>query len=321
MKAAALVLAVAAIAATASGCGFGPGESSPGEATLRVTREFGTVPMVEANLEDPTESDTVVRFLDDVAEIETSYGDNFVDSIGGFAGSTAGGEDDWFFFVNGYWSDIGSGERPVLPGDRIWWDYRYWQTAYRVPAVVGSWPEPFLHGEHRDGAAAPPTIVQCLTAREDCDEVSGALAAAGVDARLVDLAEPREEPDALRVLVGPWDALRGDPAARAVESGPGESGVYATIGRCRDELALTIEDDHGRPAERLADAGLIAAVRRGDDQPTWLITGTDAPAAGVAAAALGSGVLRDRYAVAFGDGRVLPVPAAAAADEAEGGCP
>jgi hypothetical protein len=314
----ALVLAAAALAAAASGCGFGPGEASPGEATLRVTREFGAVPMVEATLEGPAETDTVIRLLDANADLETSYGDNFVDSIDGYAGSTAGGDDeDWFFFVNGYYSDVGAGERQVLSGDRIWWDYRYWRAAYRVPAVVGSWPEPFLHGE---GGEVPPTVIQCLTDRADCDRVSGALADAGVEARLIEPAEPRPAPDSLRLLVGPWEEIRADPAARAIESGPGRSGVYATIYGCRGELMLTIEDDHGRPALHLEDAGLIAAVRRGEDQPTWVVTGTDAPAAGVAAAALGSGVLRDRYAVAVGDGQVQPVPAAASAGDSGVGC-
>jgi hypothetical protein len=320
MKSPALAIAAAAILlAAAGGCGFGPGEPSSGEATLRVTREFGAVPMVDATLEGPTETDTVVRFLDEHADLETSYGDNFVDSIDGYAGSTAGGgEEDWFFFVNGYYSDVGSGERRVLPGDRIWWDYRYWQAAYRVPAVVGSWPEPFLHGE--DGEA-PPTVIQCLTARADCDPVSDALEDAGVDAEMIEPQAPRPEPEALRILVGPWEEIRGDPAARAVESGPGRSGVYATIGDCDGELVLTVSDDHGRPALRIEGGGLIAAVRRGGDQPTWLVTGTDSPAAGVAAAAIGSGVLRDRYAVAFGDGQVQPVPAAAPASAPLEGCP
>ena len=123
MNGTAFVLAVAALAAAtaASGCGFGPGDASPGRAELRVTREFGTIPMVTATLDDPTESDTVVRMLDSSADLETSFGGNFVDSIDGYAGSTAGGGDeDWFFFVNGYYSDIGSGETPVSPGDRIW---------------------------------------------------------------------------------------------------------------------------------------------------------------------------------------------------------
>lgn len=317
LRAIALAALAVAIAAAADGCGFGPGEASSGEASLRVTREFGALPMLEAMLEGPAETDTVVRFLDAHADIETSYGGNFVDSIDGYAGSTAGGDEDWFFFVNGYWSDVGSGERQVLAGDRIWWDYRYWQAAYRVPAVVGSWPEPFLHGEDGD---APPTVVQCLTARTDCERVSGVLADAGVDARLIAPAAPRPAPESLRLLVGPWEEIRGDPAARAIESGPGASGVYATFGRCHRELALTVADDRGRPASRFDDAGLIAAVRRGGDQPTWLVTGTDAPAAGVAAAALGSGILRDRYAVAFADGRAQPVPAAAPASAPEAGC-
>ncbi|GIK78358.1 MAG: hypothetical protein BroJett022_20480 [Actinomycetes bacterium] len=317
-RAIALAAAVTALAA-AAGCGFGPGEAVPGEASLRVTREFGAVPMVAATLEDPAETDTVVRFLDAHADLETSYGDNFVDSIDGYAGSTAGGGDeDWFFFVNGYWSDVGSGERRVLAGDRIWWDYRYWQAAYRVPAVVGSWPEPFLHGE---GGDPPSVVVQCLTSRADCEPAGAALAAAGVDARTIAPAAPRSAPGSLRLLVGPWGEIRDDPAARSIESGPGESGVYATFGRCRGELALTVEDERGRPALRLDDAALIAAVRRGEEQPTWVVTGTDAPAAGAAAAALGSGVLRDRYAVALADGRVQPVPAAAPAEAPEARCP
>ena len=104
---------LAAIAATvlsgvvaAGGCGLGPGEAAEGTATLRVTSGFGAEEIAAGTLEDPTPSDTVVRLLDDVAEIETSYGGNFVDSINGLAGSTtAGGPEDWFFFVNGYYSD------------------------------------------------------------------------------------------------------------------------------------------------------------------------------------------------------------------------
>ena len=71
MNGTAFVLAVAALAAAtaASGCGFGPGDASPGRAELRVTREFGTIPMVTATLDDPTESDTVVRMLDSSADV------------------------------------------------------------------------------------------------------------------------------------------------------------------------------------------------------------------------------------------------------------
>jgi hypothetical protein len=308
MNGTAFVLAVAALAAAtaASGCGFGPGDASPGRAELRVTREFGTIPMVTATLDDPTESDTVVRMLDSSADLETSFGGNFVDSIDGYAGSTAGGGDeDWFFFVNGYYSDIGSGETPVRPGDRIWWDYRYWSAAYRVPAVVGSWPEPFLHGYEGD---RPSTVVQCLTDRAPCDAVMASLEDEGVAPTLERPAAPEPSPDELRILVGPWDAVRDDPAARGIEAGPEESGVYASFERCAGVTTLTVDDDHGRAVERLTDAGMVAAVRRDPDQPTWVVTGTDATAAAGAAAALDGAVLRDRYAVAFSGGQPVPLP-------------
>lgn len=307
----ALLAAAAALLAAAAGCGFGPGDATPGQAELRVTREFGRVPMIAATLDDPTESDTVVRMLDENAEIETSYGGNFVDSVDGYSGSSSGGgAEDWFFFVNGYFSEVGAGEARVRPGDRIWWDYRYWSAAYRVPAVVGSWPEPFLHGY--DGER-PATVVECLTDQEPCAQVVAALAAEGVEASLAESRRPVPHRDELRVLVGPWEAIRSDSTARQIEDGPGDSGVYATFGRCRGDLELTVVDDRGRPAERLAGAGLIAAVRDGEEQPTWVVTGTGEGAVADAAAALDGDALRDRYAVAVAGGEASPVPAEAGA--------
>ncbi len=320
MSRAAILLAAATLVcvAAAGGCGFGPGEASEGRAELSVTREFGAVPMVRATIEDPTESDTVVRFLDANADIETSYGDNFIDSIDGYSGSTSGdSEEDWFFFVNGYYSDIGAGETEVRPGDRIWWDYRYWSAAYRVPAVVGSWPEPFLHGY---AGRRPGTVVECLTGVKTCADVVGALAAAGVNARFERPKAPVEHPGDLRVLVGPWDALSGDRAAGQIASGPGSSGVYASFEACDGEAELVVDDSRGRPARRLSAGGLVAAVRGGDDQPTWLVTGTDDDAVGAAAGLLGPDELRDRYAVAVSGGEAIPAPAPEGGESAAGGC-
>jgi hypothetical protein len=313
------ILAAAALigAAAAGGCGFGAGESEEGTAELRVTRDFGATELASATLEDPAETDTVVRFLDEATDIETSYGDNFVDTIDGLAGSTVnGGDEDWFFFVNGFYSDIGAGESRVHAGDRIWWDYRDWRLAYRIPAVVGSYPEPFLSG--RDGEPIG-TVVQCLS--EDpapCDAVGAALEDAGVEAEREDLAAPRARPDELRVLVGPWETLREDPAARQVESGPETSGVYARAERCGDGYRFDVLDDEGRTRAELRPGAMVAAVREGEDQPTWLVAGGDEEAVAAAAELFGEETLRDRYAVASGaDGEPVPVPLGADAPEAE----
>ena len=132
------------------GCGLGPGESSSGTATLTVTRDYGAEPVLEASESDPAESETVIRFLDREAEITTRYGGGFVQSIDGTSGELDGGRSlDWFFFVNGIESPRGGAEVPIRGGDRIWWDYRDWTAAIRTPAVVGSWPEPFLQAARR----------------------------------------------------------------------------------------------------------------------------------------------------------------------------
>lgn len=296
----------------AGGCGVGPGSAATGEASLRVTREFGTTELVDATLEDPTPSDTVVRFLDQSAEIDTSYGGNFVDSIEGVAGSTvSGGPEDWFFFVNGSYSDVGAGEVRVEPGDRIWWDYRRWAEAYRVPAVVGSWPEPFLH---RDGGRATGTVVECVgegsSTERGCAAAVASLEREGVEVRREDVAEPVPHPDELRVLVGSWEAVRADPAAVQVEDGPSRSGVYANLSPCGATYALDLLGSDARSRGRLFGSGLLAAVRRGDDEPTWVVAGLAPEAVDDAAALLDAEGLRDRYAVATGPGgEAVPIPA------------
>ena len=169
-----MVVAVA-LAATTTGCGLGPGDSSPGTATLTVTRDYGADPVLEASESDPSESETVIRFLDREAEITTRYGGGFVQSIDGTAGGVEGGRsNDWFFFVNGIESPRGSAEVAVRGGDRIWWDYRDWTAAISTPAVVGSWPEPFLQAS-AEPANRLAVSVGCLAPSAVCDDVSGAL--------------------------------------------------------------------------------------------------------------------------------------------------
>src|SRR5690349_1612151 len=94
----AVAIALLGAALAAAGCGLGAGEEV-GDVELTVTRDFGTVPVLHRRIDDVTESDTVIRVLERSADVTTSYGGNFVDSIEGLAGHGAGAE-DWFFYVN-----------------------------------------------------------------------------------------------------------------------------------------------------------------------------------------------------------------------------
>jgi hypothetical protein len=301
------VAAALACAVVAAGCGIGEGESSDGTAYLTVTRDYGSEKLLEATVADPPESETVLRFLDREADITTRYGGGFVESIEGVEGRQAGTRSfDWFFYVNGIESSVGAADVRVYGGDRVWWDYREWTAAMRVPAVVGSWPEPFAHGQ--EGKRFPVRI-DCLGADESCSDVAGGLESEGVAASIGSSAAPSEG-ELLRVVVGMWDEVRADSAASLIEDGPATSGVFADFepagGGGYDLVAL--DPGGGEATRAAAGAGLVAAVREGEEQPTWVVTGTDEAGLDAAVELLDTESLRDHYAVASAGGEELALP-------------
>jgi hypothetical protein len=57
-----------------------------------------------------------------------------------------GGSSDWFYYVNGVQASKGAAETKLHDGDHVWWDRHDWSAADSIPAVVGSFPEPFVDG-------------------------------------------------------------------------------------------------------------------------------------------------------------------------------
>jgi hypothetical protein len=282
--AAALALGAVAVA----GCGLGPGKST-GDVDLTVSRDYGTEILLHKQ-DSIHESDTVVRVLDRNADVSTRYGGGFVQSIDGLAGAQSGGRSsDWFFYVNGIESPIGSAQYDLSGGDRIWWDYRDWTAAMRVPAVVGSWPEPFVHGF--EGKRWTPAI-SCEGGMAPCSRVEAALKAAGVRA-----PDPGESHGTANIVVGPWNRIRRDHVPPLLAEGPEQSGVFARFVGTKKPL-LELLNQHGQPAGSIGKGGgLIAALRQGDGPPVWVVTGTDSKGV-IAAADLVGPALRNHYALA-----------------------
>jgi hypothetical protein len=200
---------------------------------------------------------------------------------------------------------VGAASTAVHRGDRIWWDLHDWSATNSVPAVVGSFPEPFLHGQA--GRRLPTTLECASDASAACNVVASRLKAVGVPAA-TQLLGTGSGTDSLAVLVGTWSDLHRTFAGDLIEHGPSASGVYARFaGPGGNSLALL--DPRARVVRRLVtDAGLIAATAQGSAEPTWLITGTDAAGVAAAAAALAPDRLRDHFAVAVHGGTDLPVP-------------
>lgn len=239
--------------------------------------------------------------------VTTRYGGGFVESIDGFAGGHAQGEPlDWFYYVNGVEADRGAAATTVHPGDRIWWDLHEWGQTAQTPAVVGSFPAPFVRGI--EGKRLPVRVECAARVAAACQTVASRLAALGIPAGVAAPGASGEVPHVLRIAVGPWPTMRTLPAAAELEQGPASSGVYVRVAHGGHTFALL--DEHGAVTSTLAaGAGLIAALRYPDAAPVWVVTGTDAAGVSAAANAFTESALDGHFAVAIAPGgHVLPLP-------------
>jgi hypothetical protein len=305
----ATALAVSLTAAAVAGCGLGAGPKAS-ETELLVSKDFGAEPIVQSDQPKVGGSDTVMRLLQrNAPKVTTRFGGSFVQSIDGVSGGGSGGSVDWFFYVNGIQADKGATSIKVHQGDRVWWDYHDWGVTDDIPAVVGSFPEPFLHGV--DGRRLP-TRVECAEPKSDaCDTVAGKLADLGQVAARGGVGNSFVV-NTLRILVGPWRTLRNESTAKLLERGPAGSGVYAKP--AADGKSIALVDDAGHVTRTLgAGTGLIAATQVRDvkdevSDPVWIVTGTDDAGVAAAAAALDEGALNGHFAVAISGGKPIGLP-------------
>jgi hypothetical protein len=301
-----LSVAVAIVAAiTLAGCGLGAGPA-PSAVRLTVTSDFGAHVVRSWSAPQVRGQETVMSLLMRNAAVSTRYGGGFVQSIDGLSGRHEEGQPvDWFYYVNGVEAPVGAAATNVHPGDHIWWDRHDWSQTDTVPAVVGSFPEPFLNGL---AGKRWPVRIECSSLSSDpCQTVAARLRALGVRAALAGIG-PGSEPESLHVLVGPWSAVRGAQVPSMVEQGPKSSGVYARISP--DGSSIMALDEKGRVVRTLtATSGLIAATRYAEEAPVWLVTGTDEAGVELAARAFNQKSLENRFALALEPGgAALPLP-------------
>jgi hypothetical protein len=249
-----------------------------------------------------------MRMLQRAFRVQTRFGGGFVQSINGHGGDSS--QTDWFYYVNGVEAPKGAATTAVHRGDRIWWDLHDWHATNSIPAVVGSFPEPFVHGV---GGKRLPTTLECGAGVDSaCKRVTATLTAAHVPVSN-QLIGGGSGTDTLAVVVATWRELKSAVAASLIDRGPSASGVYARFAGPSGR-SLQLLSPQGRVVRTLGPgAGLVAATADSHSVPTWLITGTDAAGVAAAARALNAQALHDHFALAVAGETRLPLPLQGAA--------
>jgi hypothetical protein len=278
--------------------------SPPSAVQLLVTRDFGSRVLHRSGALKAQEHETVLSLLSGAEPVTTASAGGAVASIAGLPRARLpASASAWSFYVNGVRAPEVAARTSVHPGDHVWWDLHESGPGGDVPAVVGSFPEPFVNGV--EGERLPVRIECSPSAGVACAAVTARLRALNVPAAISAIGSGGA-PETLRVMVGPWDQLESA-MAQSLERGLSSSGVYARFAEGGHTLALLDQD--GREAQLLhAGSGLIAATRQSKEAPVWVVTGTDLAGVNLAARALDRATLQDRFAVAFGPSAIVSLP-------------
>ncbi len=295
-----IAVAAVAVALGCAGCGFGPGVAAKG-VDVRVTENFGAQKLGDARqFEGERNGDAGAAALVQGQRPRTAAASSSRSTATRAPRATSV---DWFYYVNGIQAAKGAASTQLHKGDHIWWDRHDYSATDSIPAVVGSFPEPFTNGV---GGQRYPTIVECVNGKSaPCQTVTNELSSFKIPVSSGGIGYGSGN-DSIGVVVGPWKQIDGELAAELVKFGPGASGVYARFVDDGSKLELLGAD--GKVAQTFGpDTGLVAAVNgngagNSNAVPTWLITGTDAAGVAAAAKALTPSTLADRFALVVHDG-------------------
>jgi len=244
-----------------------------------VTRNFGSQLLIEENV-DFAEDMTAMDVLQQVAEVETKYGGGFVDAINGIGSSyeeSNGQKKDWLFYINGISVRTGAEGYTLHEGDIQHWDFREWSFRQFIPAIIGDFPEPFVHGYH--GIIYPTVVVYQDGWQESAEQIADSLNQLGVSniaTSSIDELSVQDKETANLVLLGTSDHLFIEEANQAW----GKLGFYTRFYNGYLEVYNAAGD---LIAENGAGTGVIQATQspwnpKGTgacENVVWLVSGTD----------------------------------------------
>jgi len=258
----------------------GRGQNAGSEETfsLRISQGYGASTLADEKLSSQPNSsvmDALYRVYPD--EIETAYGGSYVKGIASLRAELGGlgkPNKDWFFFVNGIFADTGALDYLPQRGEKLWWDYHPWQMFQATNAVIGCYPEPFVHGYR--GKTNPTKIFYSAEGKDLAGQLAEALGTLGVrDVSVMEISEELiEKREGPTIVVGVWEALKQIKSLAELNQGSQKNGTFIHF----TDSSIELLDYIGKKGDEvLTGAGVIAASGKaaGDENPLWLISGTD----------------------------------------------
>jgi hypothetical protein len=244
-----------------------------------VTRDFGEEVIIERTIEVKPNTNAIDA-LKQVAAVETAYGSGFVNGVNGTRttfSTQSGGLRDWFFSVNGITSGTGGLDYALRSGDVEQWDFHKWGFQQTIPATIGQFPEPFLHG-HR-GSISPTVVAYSDNFEKEANNLVIKLAGLGVKkvnaTKITELKETERELSNL-IIVGHPDELLASEINREWK----RLGLFASF----DGNRLNAFNSSGEVSEiYTSSTGVIMATQNlwnpngtgAGENVAWLVSGTD----------------------------------------------
>lgn len=311
------LVSLAAAAAVLGLAGCGQIDEKGAGVRVLITTDQGARSLLDERGVKATDDEPALAVLERATTIEADPRGN----VTAVAGRRADGDRRWTLWLNGSpmrsgalaatKADVNLQQLPVLDtvrttkvseGDTLWLDLGSSPVVAR--GVVGTYPEPFLHGQE---GKRWPVRVECGQQRgRACRMVRDALVRYDIPA-VTNLVRTSYNPESARIAVGTWKQLREDPSLGLAERGATTTGI--SVVPAADGRSIGLADPQGRIARTLgAGAGAIFATRWRDEPPSWAVTGTDEAGVLRAAGALDETVLRRRIAVGVQGGDVVGVP-------------
>ena len=286
-----------------------PNAGDAGQVRVMVTVDFGAATILDESVA-LHEGLTALQALQAVADVGTTYGGGFVQSIDG-VGQSRESRTDWFYSVNGVLAKGGSAGLELREGDITHWDYRRWDFRRNVSATLGCFPAFLLNGYR--GEVRPTVVAHGRGFEDEAVRIVEALRACDVQdvshRPLAEAGEPAKQ-DANLIIVAGSD----EPLVREVFGEWEKLGLFARL----DAAGLEVFTSAGDATWVDGSAGLLQPLQNpwnpsgtgACENVTLLVTGTDTAGVRAAVSALMDGRQGSETwcGAVVGESAVTPLP-------------